>query len=398
MSLLSRLPKSAWFIVGIMLFSINLRGPFTAAGPLVEVLRDVFGMDASAAGLLITLPLLMFCIVSPMASGWAARYGLERTLFAALLVMAAGILVRSSGHEWGLFLGTCILGAGIAVGNTLLPSVLKRDFPAQITTLTAVYALVMGVASAVASAIVIPLTNAFNWQVALGIFLLFPLVSGLVWLPQLRRQPAVSQANTSGNVKGAGVWHSALAWQVTLFMGTNSLIYYSVTAWLPSILVTLGYSPVQAGSMHGLMQLATACAGIGLVPFVRKMKDQRFIAMGMTCVCMTALLGLQLLPSQALLWVVLFGFGNSGVFILALSFIGMRAATSHQAAVLSGMAQGIGYLMAATGPILMGWLHDVFGGWTLPLSICITLCVVLGALGLGAGRNIQIGQGKSAAG
>lgn len=397
MSVFSKLPRSAWLVLGILLFATTLRGPFTAVGPLLESLRPVFGLSTSEAGLLITLPLLSFFVVSPFAPLLARKIGLERALFVALLIMCGAIVLRSSGSLWGLYAGTSILGAGIAVGNTLLPSLLKRDFPTQITTLTAVYAITMGVASAAGSAVVVPLAQSLNWQWSLGVFLVLPLLSALIWLPQLKAVRAQPATATTKQTTKRSVWSMGLAWQVSLFFGTTSLTYYSVATWLPAMLVDLGYSQAQAGSLHGLMQLATAFPGLVLVPWVKRSKDQRGIAISMASLSLLSLLGLVLFPVAATVWVAVFGFGVTGTFILGLSFIGMRAATTAQAAALSGMAQCIGYLLAATGPIILGALHDSIGNWQVPLYVCMALCVLQAVLGMGAGRAIHLPQDEPVA-
>ena len=259
---------SFWIIAGILLFSANLRGLFTAVGPLLGTLQDAFGLGASEAGLLITLPLVVFCLVSPLAPRLARILGLERALFLALGVMAFGIIVRAFGPLWFLYLGTGILGAGIAVGNTLLPSLLKRDFPDQLTRLTAVYAITMGVGSAVASVVVVPLADAVGWRFSLGAFIILPLASALLWLPQLGRRSDPDRPTTPQAADGVVVWRSLLAWQVTLFFGVNSAVYYAVATWLPSILADAGFSQAMAGSLHGVMQLATALPGLLLAPLV----------------------------------------------------------------------------------------------------------------------------------
>ncbi|KKC38014.1 MFS transporter [Devosia epidermidihirudinis] len=379
----------AWIIAGILVFATNLRGPFTAISPLLDTIRDTFGMGSSEAGFLITLPLLTFCIVSPFAGLLAREYGLERALFAALIVMAGGIALRSTGPSWALFVGTAVLGGGIAIGNTLLPSLIKRDFPSQITKLTAIYSVTMGVVSAVGSAMVVPLLYAFNWQVSLGAFLVLPIVSALIWLPQLRRHSRPS-ADTAAPPHGGPIWRSPLAWQVTLFFGINSFVYYAVAAWLPSILVDLGYTQGEAGSLHGTMQLASALPGLLIVPIVQRARDQRGLAVGLALAGLVSLIGLKLFPLIAIVWVSLFGFGIGGAFIVALAFIGLRTSSAQQTASLSGMTQSIGYLMSATGPVLVGLLHDATNDWSTVLMVCMAMCVVLAGVGLGAGRAIHI--------
>jgi CP family cyanate transporter-like MFS transporter len=158
---------------------------------------------------------------------------------------------------------------------------------------------------------------------------------------QLIRQPAGAKS---------GIWRSALAWQVTLFLGINSLIYYVVIGWLPAILISHGYSESGAGSLHGLLQLATAAPGI-LVPLIlHRLRDQRALAVLFALLCAVSAAGFWLWPGQAVVWTLVFGFGSGGTMILGLTFIGLRARSAHQAAALSGMAQSVGYLLAACGP------------------------------------------------
>lgn len=378
-----------WIIAGILLFAANLRGPFTAVGPVLDVIQKAFGIGAGAAGALITLPLLTFCLVSPFAAGLARRLGLERALFLALVLIGGGILTRSIGPIGLLYAGTAVLGAGIAIGNTLLPSLLKRDFPDQIAKLTAVYALTMGLASGVGSAVVVPLTQAFDWQVSLGAFIVLPLAGALLWLPQLRRRTGPA-AETVEAGKGRAMWRSPLAWQITAFFGVNSFLYYAMVSSLPSVLVAAGFAPEAAGGLHGVMQLATAFPGLVLAPLVRRMKDQRGLAAGLALMALTAILGLFLAPKLAVVWAAVFGFANGGVFILALAFVGLRTTTAPQTARLSGMTQSLGYMLSAMGPLVVGALHDRTGGWSASLITCCLLCLVLAGLGLSAGRNAQL--------
>ncbi|WDZ95576.1 MFS transporter [Herbaspirillum sp. WKF16] len=383
-----------WLILGILLIAANLRAPVTGVGPLIEMLQQAFGFSAGIAGLLLTLPLACFALLSPVAA-WAARgFGLERTLFLAMLLVAAGIALRSTGSAAALLIGTCIIGGGIAGGNVLLPSLLKRDFPNDLTRLTAIYGLTMNTASALGSVCAVPLADALGWPWALAAFIVLPAVAMLAWLPQLARHTLPAPA-PAGSVP---VWRSALAWQVTLFLGTNSFVYYVVTAWLPSILVANGQSAAQAGNLHGLLQFSSAIAGLFLVPLVKRMQDQRLIAAGTSALSVLGALGLIVAPSQAMIWVPLFGFGSGAVFILGLAFVGMRVSTPQQAASLSAMAQCVGYLMAAVGPMLMGRLHDALGDWNLVLAATAAMAVVMGVFGMLAGRAGRvIGESRATA-
>ena len=248
----------------------------------------------------------------------------------------------------------------------------------------------MGAAAALGSALVVPLAlSGFGWRGALLLLMVFPLLAFLIWLPQWRNA-AHANVTTSRTLHARGIWRSPLAWQVTLFLGINSLIYYVIIGWLPAILISHGYSEAQAGSLHGLLQLATASPGL-LIPLVlHRFHDQRSIAALVSCMCAVGAAGFWFMPDQAVLWTLLFGFGSGATMILGLTFIGLRASSAHQAAALSGMAQSVGYLLAACGPPLMGRIHDAQGNWQIPLLAVAALAIVMAIFGLYAGRNKEI--------
>ncbi|VIO80921.1 2-nitroimidazole transporter [Bradyrhizobium ivorense] len=378
-------------LIGIMLIAATLRAPITGVAPLLGVIRDSSGISAAEAGVLTTLPLLAFAAISPFAATLARRFGIERALFSALLVIAAGIALRSTGPVWALFAGTAMLGAGIAVGNVLLPSLLKRDFPSRITGITGAYAITAGLVSALASTTAIPLASlpGSNWYLALAGTLVLPAIALLAWLPQLRSD-SVPTAEVAAPPHGGPLWRSALAWQVTGFLGLTSLVFYIVVGWLPAVLVEAGYPAATAGSLHGLSQLATAVPGLILGPAARRMKDQRAIAVAVSLATGVALLGLWQLPALAMFWAALFGFGAGAAFILGLTFVSLRTSHSHQAAALSGMAQCVGYSLAAAGPPLAGLAHDATGGWGIALVACIAVTLLMAVLGSLAGRATTI--------
>ncbi|CAB3675820.1 Inner membrane transport protein YeaN [Achromobacter denitrificans] len=380
-------------IAGILVIATALRAPVTGVPPLIGMIREQLALNSTAAGMLITLPLLAFAVVSLFAAGLARRYGLERTLFGALLLIAGGIAARTLGSAWSLYLGTAVIGSGIAIGNVLLPSLLKRDFPQRVAGLTSAYVLTMSLAAGLASAIAIPLANLSDatWRFSTGCQLLVPLAGALLWLPQLANHTAPA-ATTAHAPHGGRLWHSALAWQVTLYLGINSFVFYVGVSWLPAILREAGYSAERAGTLHGLLQLMSAGPALFLAPVVRRMKDQRAAAFCSAAASFVALAGLIAAPGWATLWIVLLGLGTGGGIILGLAFVGLRASHAQQAAALSGMAQCVGYLFAASGPALMGALHDALGGWGVALGVCAALCVAMAVTGLYAGRAIQIGQ------
>lgn len=382
--------QGALLIAGILMIATTLRVTFTGAAPLLETIRSDYGLSTAQTGLLTTLPLLAFALVSPLAAGIARRFGMERSLFAAMLLICAGIALRSLPSAALLFAGTAIIGCGIALGNVLLPGLIKRDFSQHVARLTGAYSLTMGAAAALGSALVVPLAlHGFGWRGALLMLMLFPLLAFLIWLPQWRTTRSAN-LSSSRALHERGIWRSPLAWQVTLFLGLNSLIYYVIIGWLPIILISHGYSEAQAGSLHGLLQLATAAPGLAIPLILHRFNDQRWIAALVSLLCAVGAAGLWFVPGQAVIWTLLFGFGSGATMILGLTFIGLRASSAHQAAALSGMAQSVGYLLAACGPPVMGKLHDASGSWYLPLSGVTVLAIIMAIFGLYAGRDREI--------
>lgn len=382
--------QGALLIAGILMIATTLRVTFTGAAPLLETIRLDYGLSTAQTGLLTTLPLLAFALVSPLAAGIARRFGMERSLFAAMLLICAGIALRSLPSAALLFAGTAIIGCGIALGNVLLPGLIKRDFSQHVARLTGAYSLTMGAAAALGSALVVPLAlHGFGWRGALLMLMLFPLLAFLIWLPQWRTTRSAN-LSSSRALHERGIWRSPLAWQVTLFLGLNSLIYYVIIGWLPTILISHGYSEAQAGSLHGLLQLATAAPGLAIPLILHRFNDQRWIAALVSLLCAVGAAGLWFVPGQAIIWTLLFGFGSGATMILGLTFIGLRASSAHQAAALSGMAQSVGYLLAACGPPVMGKLHDASGSWYLPLSGVTVLAIIMAIFGLYAGRDREI--------
>lgn len=382
--------QGALLIAGILMIATTLRVTFTGAAPLLETIRSDYGLSTAQTGLLTTLPLLAFALVSPLAAGIARRFGMERSLFAAMLLICAGIALRSLPSAALLFAGTAIIGCGIALGNVLLPGLIKRDFSQHVARLTGAYSLTMGAAAALGSALVVPLAlHGFGWRGALLMLMLFPLLAFLIWLPQWRTTRSAN-LSSSRALHERGIWRSPLAWQVTLFLGLNSLIYYVIIGWLPTILISHGYSEAQAGSLHGLLQLATVAPGLAIPLILHRFNDQRWIAALVSLLCAVGAAGLWFVPGQAIIWTLLFGFGSGATMILGLTFIGLRASSAHQAAALSGMAQSVGYLLAACGPPVMGKLHDASGSWYLPLSGVTVLAIIMAIFGLYAGRDREI--------
>ncbi|WP_051435514.1 MFS transporter [Shewanella fidelis] len=398
----SPIASKALLVLGILLIAISLRSPITGVGPLLDAISNELHLSATQAGMLTTLPLLVFAFFSPVASKIGTKRGLEQALMLALLFIVAGLLVRSAGNALGLYVGTTVIAAGIAIANVLLPSLVKRDFPTHIAIVTSIYVLMMGAGSAISAGLAIPLSDLASqfsvsfipsWAFSLGCLLLFPIIAILLWLPQMSHHN-VPTKDTEQVDSHSYLWREASAWHITLFLALNSFLMYIFISWLPTILVDNGYSHHQAGVVHGVLQLFTAVPALVLIPFMSKLKDKRLLSFSLTFMAFIAIIGLIVMPHMAMLWAVLFGFGAGGGFIVALTLISLRTSTAKQAAALSGMAQFSGYLVAATGPMIMGELHEQTASWQLPLMICAICSLFWGGFAWLAAKDEVILSGR----
>jgi MFS transporter, CP family, cyanate transporter len=386
--------RSFLFVLGIVLLAANLRPALTGVAPLIGEIRADTGISNGMAGLLTTLPLLAFALLSPVAPRIARRFGLEAVLLASLLVLAAGILMRWAGTVAALFLGTAILGSAIAFGNVLLPGLVKREFPAKAGLMTSVYSTSLGISAALAAGVSVPLTklDGIGWQGALAVWALPALLACVAWLPQLGRKdrPARSSGPNAPGIRD--LWRSPLAWQVTLFMGLQSFSYYVTLTWLPEILQEGGMGAARAGWMLGLSQAVAILAMFSAPVVAERRPSQRGVVVVAVLLSGAGALGLLVAGSIApALWVVLLGLGQGASFSLALALFALRSPDPGHAATLSGMAQSVGYLLSAAGPFLFGVLRDATGAWNVPLVLLLAITACLLLAGLGAARDAHVG-------
>ncbi|WP_426152041.1 CynX/NimT family MFS transporter [Pseudomonas sp. DC3000-4b1] len=377
--------RMALLIAGLILVALNLRPALSSLAPLLHQVSDDLGLSAAAAGLLTTLPVFCLGIFAPLAPMLSRRFGAERTVCGVLLLLALGIALRTQFGALGVFAGSVVAGASIGVIGVLLPGIVKRDFPAQAGTMTGVYTMALCLGAAVAAGSSVPLSEAFgdSWRLGLGFWLVPAVIAAVAWWPQTR---ANHHANRAA-YRVRGLLRDPLAWQVTLFMGLQSSLAYIVFGWLPSILIDRGLSPAEAGLVTSgsiIVQLASSLSAPWLAT---RGKDQRlaiFLVMGLSLV---GLFGCLYAPLSGLWgWAVVLGLGQGGVFAVALTLIVLRSADSHVAAGLSGMAQGFGYTLASMGPLAVGVVHDLTGGWAAMGWVFAVIGVAALTAGMGAGR------------
>ncbi|MCC4818629.1 transporter [Vibrio lentus] len=384
------LRNSIFVMLGILFLSLNLRGPFTSLAPVLSQVMEGLNLNSSAAGFLTALPLLTFALFSPLVTKISQRIGLEPSLLLALVLITTGITLRSFGIIPTLYIGTVMIGMGIAIGNVLLPVVVKISFPTRIATVTSLYIFTMGIGSTLGSSLMVPFSDLTlftltGWQLALLMNLVFPILALMIWLPKIRKRSssATNKKQEDKPLPMKKMIKSDVAWQVTLALGLNSFTFYSLAGWLPQILNDLGYSEIDAGYIYGFLQFSTMVPGLLLLPFLGKNDNQQWLITLCTSSVFIGLIGLLYLPEFAIFWVGLFGLANCSTFIIALSFVGLRTSNSSQAASLSGMAQGIGYALAATGPTLVGKLHALTDSWSVPILLIAAVafaCTIFAAL------------------
>ncbi len=400
----------ALLLLGIVLAALNMRAALAGVSPLLGEISDHFHLAATATSLVTTIPLVFMGVASPLAPKLARRFGTEAVLLAALVLLCGGILLRVAPPMVTLFVGGAFVGTAIAWLNVLMPGLVKRDFPERAAAMTAVYSTAMIIGATASAAAAVPLENALGgWRGSLASWALLAAVAALLWVPQAviaRRgvrhgQPAATPAHpatatpvgseTTAVADASRLSRTPLAWQISLFMGSQSLVAYVVIAWLPTVFTDNGMSKSTAGLIFAY---STLLQGVGsfVVPLLAgRMRQQRMLAIGVASLMACGVVGLLVSPTGgAWLWATLLGIGQGGALGLALTMMVLRARDAHTAARLSGMAQTWGYLLAAAGPLVLGAVHQVTDGWTVPLLLLLGVCAGLAALGLGAGRNLKV--------
>ncbi len=376
-------------IAGFLLIAANLRAALTSVGPLMETIRADLDLTGGEAGFIGTLPLLTFAAVSPQVPRLARRIGTDQLLWIALAVLAAGIVARSLPVTGLLWVGTVLLGAAISVGNVLLPSLIKRDFPDHVSAVTGVYTAVIGIVASTAAGVAVPLAGALpgGWRTALGVWAGFVLVALAVWSPQLSRRRKVAVPDAG---KAATPWRSLLAWECAAFMALSACGFYTVLAWYPSILHSYGTSENTAGWLLFAYQLVGVLMSLVVPLLMSRLPDQRLIAAGSSVLALIGYVGLLVAPGLAVVWVLTTGVGAGALFFLALTFFSLRAADARSSAAIAGMGQSVGYLVAAVGPVLFGALHDATGGWRVPLAVLVGVASCSALVSLRAGRDAHV--------
>ncbi len=364
-------------LLGIVFIAVNLRPTLSSIGPLIDFIKEDLKMSAAMLGLLTSLPLIAFAVLSTLTPIFTKRYGMAKTLLAAMGILTLGTVLRVTTGVTGLYIGTLLIGISIAFGNVLIPALTKQNFPEKAGTVTSLYSGIMAIGASLAAGISVPLATDFNlgWRGSLGIWAVLSAIAFFIWLPQIKLLPeSKSKRSFIDAMKNmSGNW---TVWQLSLFMGLQSMTFYDILAWLPTILINDGHTPAFSGWMLSLSQ-ATGIIGSIVIPiWAGRRKDQRLIVLCLMVLEILALIGL-LFPQFGLvgLWVSIIGFVLGGTFGLALLLLVLRASDTDTSAELSGFAQSVGYIIAAPGPFIAGFIFDVTGNWNYPIIMLLVVSV-----------------------
>jgi CP family cyanate transporter-like MFS transporter len=376
-------------VAGIIVLAVNLRASIAGLPPVFPELASALRLSSASIATLAAVPVLCFAVFSGSAAPLSRRFGEERVLLAALALLAGGLLLRGAAPGSLLYPGTVLAGAAIALMNVLLPSLIKRRRPEQAGLLIGGYLLTLAGGAVIGSLIAVPVFRAAGggpggsaWAVrlTLGLWALPAAAAALAWLPQLRHRTRPERpwprAVRRGRA-GAALYRHALGWQVAAFMGLQSLYYYATLSWLPTLFRSRGVSAPGAGDLLALMNLGNAVTAMLIPVLAHRARDQRLLIAATTLASAGGLSGTLFAPvGGAAAWTLLLGFGQGAGLALAIFFTMARAPDPVTAASLSGFAQGAGYLIAAAGPLAVGFLHAATGGWTVPVLALLAVAAL----------------------
>lgn len=366
-------------LVGIVLVAANLRTAVAALSPIVTQVNADIPLGAVFIGVLGMLPPVCFAVFGIFAPVFTRRLGLEPVLILALAAMVLGHLARGlSGSLTWLIIGSVITFAGMGVGNILLPPLVKRYFPDRVGLVTSLYVTVMSLSTLLPPLVAVPVADAAGWRISLGMWLVPALVALLPWLTLLLRERGLARSSAAPVVEEAEpallgrIWRSSIAWAIAVVFATSSLNAYAMFAWLPQLLIqSAGVTPGQAGTLLSLYAaVGLPCALV--IPYLTvRMRNPGLLVYAGMVAFVAGDLGLLFAPSTlTFLWVGLAGLGPL-LFPLALVLINLRTRTHEGAVALSGFVQGVGYTLGALGPLVVGLLHQLTGGWQWPLVFLI---------------------------
>jgi CP family cyanate transporter-like MFS transporter len=389
----------ALLVVAVAAAGLNLRTAITSLPPIFPDLQTSLGLSSAALSLLAATPVICFGVVSAFTAWLNRRYGEEMILLVALILLTTGLLLRGVAPGVMLFPGTALAASAIAVLNVLLSSMAKRRWPERAGLLLGIYLTTLSAGAILSSLLSVPLYRSSGGSVrlALGVWAAPAALAVLLWLPQLRYRtgpvPATADGTTVSGPPQAGVkvYRYALAWQVTAFMGLQSLLYYAALSWLPTIFQDRGDSAVTAGNLLALMGVGNLVTSLIVPVLAHRRPSQRALVVPSLIGTAAGLAGSLWAPlGSAPFWVLVLGVSQGACLGLAIFFMMARAPDAGAAASLSAFSQSVGYLVASIGPLMVGLLHSATGSWNIPVTLLLVLCAAELATGVLAGRPLVL--------
>ncbi|HLI00296.1 MAG TPA: MFS transporter [Acidimicrobiales bacterium] len=384
----------------LVVVALNLRIAIAALSPVLSAIQRSTGLSSAGSGLLTAVPVICFGAIAFTAPGLIRRFGINVLLGLTLIAVIVGSGLRLVPSLAALFVGTAVVGAGIAVANVLLPGLIKRDFSGHSHLMTALYSMCLYVGAALSTGLTVPLEHAtgMDWRQALALWGGAAAVGLIIWAPSMRGEPPAATAAGQARPDVRGLWSDPVAWQVTVFMGLQSFGYYATLSWLPTFFEAHHLSSTQAGWMLSFSAFPGMAAALLTPALGRRLHRSAVLVALSVGLSASAYVGLLAAPiGGRYAWMLLLGFGQGVAISLALGYIVARAPDTHHAAHLSTMAQGVGYLIACTGPFSFGAIHGLTGGWHVPLVLLLAVLVPLLVAGVGASRPRHVLAGARAA-
>ncbi|MBI5974322.1 CynX/NimT family MFS transporter [Staphylococcus canis] len=386
-----RIQDNWLLVIGIVLVASTLRAPLTAVGPIIEEIKMNLDINNGVAGMITTIPLIIFGIVSPLVSKVMTRISMSRILFYALILTMVALIIRVSGNVILFFVGTILLGIAIAFANVTLPAYAKWRFPLQIGVITGIYSATMNLTAGLGGGLSYPLSNLtpLGYRFSLVFWLLFAGIALIVWISQIKGEGKVKQEdNETGTTR---IITSKMAWAVALTMAFQSMIFYSIVAWYPSILVSKGIHPEMAGYFLMLNQFSQLPMTFTFPIFAAKMNNQRnliLIIVGLLLAGFALLFTTQ--TWSLIVAMILTGMGIGACFSICMTFFSIRARTTKGSLALSGFGQSVGYLVAAVGPFALGVSYDMTHGWVSGIIMFMIMALFILGVGLYASQPAYV--------
>jgi len=376
-------------LLGILLTTLVLRPPVASVGPLVDELITKLNLGALEVGVLTSIPVFCFGIGAFASPAIVRRFGLDKTLLVIQILIAIAIVGRVWFGFIGLLVGTTVIGLAIAVANVILPSIVRARFPEKVGVITASYTMTLAIAASFSAITAVPFSETLGgWQGSLFVWVVPALAALVVWSTQVRGTTHVEVSAEHEVEEARSVRRSPITWWIVAFFGIQSLGFYAILAWLPSLLIDGGATPVEAGAILGITTIVGVPFGVLLSSNLKRFKSLSYpasISSGFTTLGM-----LLLFTPYPLVAGIVIGLGQASTFPISLNMISTKAKSEAQTTELSTISQGYGYLAAAVGTFAFGWLHDISGSWVLPILLLVSLSTVQMGAGFVAGRNGKI--------